>query len=239
MLTQLNTHKPLNRNAFVASPPNRALANYAKASLSKETAPTDTVELSERAKSNPSKDSTMRKVGTYVALGLSFMGIMGAVGCSGTAATASARPEAETVQDSVQSKSETVELRKEQKRESVTTQKPGQNLLDGVTQEGKKIKDAFKGKSAEEIAETVGQEGRKVGEEVVRELKSEGKRLKETFKGKNAEEIAETVGQEAAKVGKQLGEEGKKIGQDAAKVGKEIGKVAKGFWRGVTGKNKK
>jgi cytoskeletal protein RodZ len=240
MLTPLNNQKPFVKPAIVASPPSRALANYAKASETTVTGPTDTVELSEKAKDKPMSSSTMRKVGTYVALGLSFVGILGAVGCSGGAtATANSQPETESVQDSASVKTDNVDLAKEQKSEAAPNESPAPNVLDGISREGNRIKEKFKGKNAEEVAETIGQESRKVGQDVVEELKTEGQRLKETFKDKDAEEIAETIGQEGRRIGKQIGEEGKKVGEEAVKVGKEIGKIGKGFWRGLTGKDKK
>lgn len=235
MLTKLTLKKPALRTpSTVKTLPSRALANYAKASQSTDLETLDKVTLSEQAKAKPQSTSSLRKLGTFVALGLSFVGIFGAAGCSGGAAATDAQAEVQSVQDTVKQTAPEVELRQEAPEASA----PSQDILTEVGREGKRIKDSLKGKSAEEIAETVGQEGRKVGEQAIEELKSEGRRLKETFQGKNAEEVAETIGQEGRKLGRQIGEEGKKIGQEAAKVGKEVGNVAKGFWRGLTGKKK-
>ena len=224
MLTQLTPHRSLTASS-IKSLPSRALANYARASQQEVSGPTDSVSLSEQAKAKPQSTSGLRKIGTFVALGLSFVGILGAAGCSGAgSAPPPSQPDTESVQDTVTVQTQDVDLSKAETKETSRAPQLHQNL---------------KGKSAEEIAETVGQESRKVGQKVVEELKTEGQKIKETFQDKNAEEIAETIGQEGRRLGKQIGEEGKKVGQEAAKVGKEVGKVAKGFWRGITGKNKK
>jgi hypothetical protein len=230
MLTKLTPQRPFIKTSAIKSPPSRALANYVKASHGNVSGPTDSVLLSEQAKSKPQAASGMRKIGTFVALGLSFVGILGAAGCSGgPTATPAVQPETESVQDTVQNQEVSVDLSQEQTSQSTRTdQTPGERLHKNL-----------KGKSAEEIAETIGQEGRKVGEQVVDGVKEGGERLKDIFKDKDAEEVAESIGEEGRRIGKQIGEEGKKLGQDAAKVGKEVGNVAKGFWRGLTGKGKK
>jgi hypothetical protein len=227
MLTKLAPKTPFIKTSTIKSPPSRALANYAKASQDIVSGPTDSVTFSELAKAKPETTSPMRKMGTFVALGLSFVGIMGAVGCSGggAAATPSVQPETESVQDTVQQQEAEIDLAKEQTSQS--------------TQQGPQLHKNLKGKSAEEIAETIGQEGRKAGEHVVDGLKEGGERLVDIFKDKNPEEVAESIGEEGRRIGKQIGEEGKKVGDEAVKVGKEVGKVAKGFWRGITGKGKK
>ena len=104
---------------------------------------------------------------------------------------------------------------------------------------GQKLHPNLQGKRAEEIAESLGREGREVGRQIVDGLKEGTENLKDIVKDKNAEEIAESLGEEGRRIGQQIGEEGKKVGQEAAKIGKEVGNVAKGFWRGLTGKGKK
>jgi len=229
MLTNLTFPRPqlLKKST---SPPSRALANYSKASQEPGVETTDTVQLSQQAKANSLSTSGMRKLGTFLALGLAFVGVMGATGCAGGAAsngTAPAQPETESVQDSVQRQPETkVDLQRQEVRDT-TTSGAGQRLHPNL-----------QGKRAEEIAESVGREGREVGRQIVDGLKEGTENLKDIVKDKNAEEIAESIGEEGRRIGQQIGEEGKKVGQEAAKIGKEVGNVAKGFWRGLTGKGK-
>ena len=229
MLTNLTFQRPqlLKKST---SPPSRALANYSKASQEPGVETTDTVQLSQQAKANSLSTSGMRKLGTFLALGLAFVGVMGATGCAGGAAsngTAPAQPETESVQDSVQRQPETkVDLQRQEVRDT-TTSGAGQRLHPNL-----------QGKRAEEIAESVGREGREVGRQIVDGLKEGTENLKDIVKDKNAEEIAESIGEEGRRIGQQIGEEGKKVGQEAAKIGKEVGNVAKGFWRGLTGKGK-
>lgn len=226
MLTKLTPNRLTTTSTFT-SPPSRALANYARASGGPAAEVTDSVTLSEQAKSKPAPTSGLRKIGTFAALALSFVGIMGTVGCTGGATAAAPQPQAETVQDSTQS-SQVVDLKSDPAPADSSRQDRSPRLHPNL-----------QGRSAEDIAEQVGREGRKVGEQVAEGLKEGGERLRDVFKDKDAEEIAESIGQEGRRLGKQIGEEGKKIGQEAAEAGKEIGKVAKGFWRGLTGKSKK
>ena len=240
MLTNLTLQRPqLLKKTF--SPPTRALANYAKASQNGPSETPDTVQLSELAKAKSASPSGMRKLGSFLALGLAFVGVMGATGCAGGAAsngTAPAQPETESVQDSVKQQETKVDLQRQEVRDT-TGSGAGQRLHPNL-----------RGKTAEEIAESVGQEGREIGRQVVDGLKEGTQNLKDLVKDKDAEEIAESLGQEGRRIGQQIGKEGKKVGQEAAKigkevgkeatkVGKEVGKVAKGFWRGLTGKDKK
>ena len=228
MLTNLTLQRPQLLKKTI-SPPSRALANYVKASQSGAVEAPDTVQLSEQAKAKSPSTSGMRKLGTFMALGLAFVGVMGATGCAGGAAangTAPAQLETESVQDSVQQQETKVDLQRQEVRDT-TAFGAGQRLHPNL-----------QGKRAEEIAEIVGREGREVGRQIVDGLNEGTENLKDIVKDKNAEEIAESIGEEGRRIGQQIGEEGKKVGQEAAKIGKEVGNVAKGFWRGLTGKGK-
>lgn len=166
-----------------------------------------------------------------MALGLAFAGVMGATGCTGGAAsngTAPVQPETESVQDSLQQQQERkVDLQRQEVRDTTGS---------GANQ---RLHPNLRGKRAEEIAEDVGREGREAGRQIVDGLKEGTENLKDLVKDKNAEEIAESIGEESRRIGQHIGQESKKVGQEAAKIGKEVGNVAKGFWRGLTGKEKK
>lgn len=233
MLTQFPTQKLVTFRSDFSSPPSRALENYAKASEEGPIEVTDIAEISEAARDKPAPSSGLRKAGQIAALGLSLLGVVGASGCASSAAMAQTHQA--TTQTTQTTATEKVDLRRGESTESAQKE----TYMQGVRRRTKMMTDMFKGETAEEVAENMGTGSRKIADEVVKEVKSGGQQLKDTFAGKDAEEVAEKVGKETRRIGEKLGQEGRKIGQEAEKVGKEIGNVAKGFWRGLTGKGKK
>ncbi len=260
--SQLTQSKPGLKTLKFKSPP-KALQRYFEASGSQAMTPLDCVELSEAAKSTPTKSSGLTKAAQFVALGVSFMGVMGAVGCSNTAPPVEAEttvsieqetPAAErslvsALQDTPTSqRQDTVQTKKHSSKSEIEKQleREAQTIVNDVKKAGqeiKRVREDLRGADSEEVGRVLGREGQALGQSIVEGVQNEVESTVDDVKkaGQEIKRVRENlrgkngkeIAQELGKEGKQLG---KQIGKEAGDLGKDVGKAAKNLWNGLRGK---
>lgn len=249
--TQLTHTSKFSLSSTFKSPPSLALKNYLKASGTHHTETLDSVELSDKAKSQPLKTSSLRKMANFVTLGVSLMGAAGLVGCGAGSGGSTMEAPVVVQQDSVKISQQPSELSlereapvKQAEQNPSLIQSEVKTVIDDVKQVGRDVKRVsaeLKGADGKEVRQVLGREGQRFGKVLENEIKREVESNIETVKtiGKETKRVRENLrGKNVKEIGQELGKEGKNVGQEIGKEAKKVGQTAKKLWGSLKGKKK-